>query len=161
MGHSSFQGSPERGSDALGVAPDQLVEQGDRAQAGGGRQEWHDLLVPQPLKRIGTGSPGPSLLCRARWPGIKLDATRGRGGQTGLGGGGHLSVVGAQSHVGPHLLVVDVSAWHRPLRSSEETRPIRPTGEGMLQFESLLWSGYALPTQALKSLIIIDADRSG
>jgi hypothetical protein len=31
----------------------------------------------------------------------------------------------------------------------------------MLRFESLLWSGYALPTQALKPLIIIDADRSG
>jgi hypothetical protein len=31
----------------------------------------------------------------------------------------------------------------------------------MLRFESLLWSGYALPAQALKPLILIDADRSG
>ena len=31
----------------------------------------------------------------------------------------------------------------------------------MLQLESLLWSGYALPTQALKPLILIDADSSG
>jgi hypothetical protein len=130
MGDSPFQGSPERGSDALGMTPGQFVEEGDRAQAGRGRQKWYDLFVPQPVEWIGAGSPGPSLLFRAQWPGIKVDAPRGRGGQTSLGGSGHLRVVGAQSHVGPHLLVVDMSAWHRPLRSSEQTRPIRPTGEG-------------------------------
>ena len=86
-------------------------------------------LVPL-VDELAPGSPGPSLLLRARRPWIEIDAPRGRDGQSGLRGGGHLRMVSAQSHVDPHLLVIDVSAWHRPLRSSEETRPIRPTGEG-------------------------------
>ena len=65
---------------------------------------------------------------RGRRGGLHLPAVPVTG-HAGFGGGGHLGVVGAQSHVGPHLLVVDVPAWHRCLRSSEDTRPIRPTGE--------------------------------
>ena len=57
MGDSPFQGSPERGADALGMAPGQFVKQRDRAQAGRGSQEWHDLFVPESIQRIGAGSP--------------------------------------------------------------------------------------------------------
>jgi hypothetical protein len=40
MGDSPFQGSPERRPDAIGMAPGQFVEEGDRAKAGRGRQKW-------------------------------------------------------------------------------------------------------------------------
>jgi len=128
-GDPPLQRAPERWPNAIGMAPCQFVEEGDWAQAGSGLQQRQDLLVPQAVERIRPGSIDPSLLLRARRPGIKVDAPRGRDGQSDLGRGGHLGVVSAQSHVGPHLLVIDVSAWHRPLRSSEKTRPVRPTGE--------------------------------
>jgi hypothetical protein len=129
IGDPPFQGAPKRRPNAIGMTPFHLIEQSDGAKAGGCHQQRQDLLVPHAIERIGPGSPGSPLLLCARWPGIEIDAPRGRDGQAGFGGGGHLGVVGAQSHVGPHLLVVDVPAWHRRLRSSEDTRPIRPTGE--------------------------------
>jgi len=127
--HPPLQRASERRPDTIGIAPRQFIEQAERTQPRGRLQHHNDLLVPQPSQRIGTGRIASPLLLGARQPRIMLDPPAGRHRQSGFGGGGHLGVVGASSHVEPHLLVVDVSACHLALRSSEHTRPVRTAGE--------------------------------
>jgi hypothetical protein len=90
-----FQRAPERWPDAIGMTPFHLIEQSDGAKAGRGHQQRQDLLVPQAFEWVGPGSPGPPSLLRTGRPGIEIDAPRGRDGQTGFGGGGHLGMVSA------------------------------------------------------------------
>lgn len=93
--HAPLQRAPERGTDAIWMAPRQFIEQADRAQARGGLQHRDDLLVPQASQRIGAGAVDASLLFDARDAGIALGASAGGDRQSGFGRRRDLRVVGA------------------------------------------------------------------
>ena len=113
----------------VGVTSGQLAQDRHRAQPGGCLEQRHDHLVPMTGQRVRPRAIGPRPPLGARRPRVVLDAPGGGDREAGLGRSGHLHVVDTKSHVDPHLLVVDVTARHPPLRCSEKPKPVRPAGE--------------------------------
>jgi hypothetical protein len=106
--HPPFQRAPDAGAD-LGVAPQQLFEHRNRAQAWRRLQDRNDLAIPDAAERIGS-SPATRHLLAGRQPRIILDPVAGGRAEAGFGGrnGG---VVGLSvTHVQPHLVIGDVEA---------------------------------------------------
>ena len=106
--HAPFQRAPDAGAD-LGVAPPNLFENRNGADARGRLQDRDDLAIPNIGKRVGPAPATRRLLLgwQAR---IVLDPVAGRRAEAGFGGGNG-SVVGLSvTHVQPHLVVGDVEA---------------------------------------------------
>ena len=125
-GDAPLQGPPRRGVDLAGMQAGQFDEQRDRAQSRGGSQQRHDLFVPQAGERVRPGPVGPALRFDARRTWIVFEAACSGDRDSGLGRGGRLGMVDTESYVEPHLLVIDMIAWQRPLRPSERHQPNSP-----------------------------------
>src|SRR6202011_5764613 len=97
-----------------------------RAEAGGGLQHRHDLVVPHPGKRVGTAASTRLLLLR-RQPRIGFDPIGAGGAEPGLrgGNGGNVALTGL--HVQPRLAVGDVSARQVLILLVMKNQMLRPT----------------------------------
>src|SRR3954454_17432874 len=80
--NAPFQGTPNAGPE-LGMTAADLIENGDRPQAGGAFQQRHHLAIPNRGKRISPAADARRLLLRGK-PGILLDAISGGGAEPGL-----------------------------------------------------------------------------
>ena len=90
----------------------QLLEQRHRTQARCLLQQRDQFLLEDPRQRIGPAS-APNLLPGGRQSPIRLDAV-GRGGtEAGLGRSRLRRVLLSKLHVKPHLVIGNVTAWHR------------------------------------------------
>ena len=92
-----LQGTPNTGAD-LGMAPPDLVENGDRPQARGALEQRHHLAVPDSAKRIAPSTLARRFLLR-REPMILLDAVGGGGAEPGLGRGDDRRLGVTETHV--------------------------------------------------------------
>ena len=106
--HAPLQRAPDAGAD-LGVAPPELFEDRNGADAGGHLQDRDDLAIPNIGKRVGP-APATRRLLLGWQTRIILDPVAGRRAEAGFGGSKG-SVVGLSgTHVQPHLVVRDVEA---------------------------------------------------
>ena len=64
--------------DAIGMAPGQLAQNGDRPQLWRCFQHWHDLLLPEAFERIGSGPVTAWLFARRGRTRIPFDPASGR-----------------------------------------------------------------------------------
>src|SRR4249920_111303 len=62
-GDAALQG-PAHSQGDPGISTANLLEDGHRADAGGGLQNWHNLAIPHPGKRVGTAASTRLLLLR-------------------------------------------------------------------------------------------------
>jgi len=92
-----LQRTPNAGAD-LGMAPPDLVENGDRPQARGALEQRHHLAVPNIGKRIAPPTFARCFLLR-REPGILLHAIGSGGAEPGLGRGDDRWLGVAETHV--------------------------------------------------------------
>ena len=90
----------------------QLLEQRHRTQARCLFQQRNQLLVENPRQRIGPAA-APNLLLAGRKSRIRLDTVGRRGAEAGLGRRRLRRVLLSNLHVKPHLVIGNVTAWHR------------------------------------------------
>jgi hypothetical protein len=122
---AALQGPAHPGGE-LRMAPADLLEHRDGAQAGSGRKHRHDLALPHAGERVGTAAL-PRLLL-VRWqPRIGFDPIGGSRGKPRLrgGDGGDVGVTGL--HVQPRLAVGDVSARQALILLLMKNQMLRPT----------------------------------
>jgi hypothetical protein len=130
-----FQGAALSAPVALGMAPLELLEDGDRPQVGHGLEQRHDLGGPDDGQRVRPGL-GPTVgsLLRGQ-PGIALEPACGALAEAGLGGGGGLRMRLSEPHVPSHLLVGDPCPRHDVLfwqsRTSSPWTRRDQRGEGL------------------------------
>ena len=93
----------------LGMAPQHLLEDGDRPQARTGPQQGNGLALPDTGQRVRPAAASRGRLLRWR-TGVLLDPVGGRGAEPGLGGGDRHRLCAAELHVQPHLAVGDMAA---------------------------------------------------
>jgi hypothetical protein len=106
--HAPFQRAPDAGA-YLRVAPPELFENPNGADARGRLQDRDDLAIPNTAKRVGP-SPATRRLLLGWQARIILDPVAGRRAEAGFGGSNG-SVVGLSvTHVQPHLVVGDMEA---------------------------------------------------
>ena len=124
----ALEGAADAGAE-LGMAADDLLEEGDGPQARGGLEQRDDLAVPDTRERIGAPAPAADLLLGGQ-PRVLVDAVGGGGAEPGLGGGDRDGVGLTELHVQPHLAVGDVAAGQRAgfLIGREETPFLSPVG---------------------------------
>lgn len=142
------------------MAPQHLLEDGDRPDRGRRLQQRHDLGVENVGERIGTTSLARNLLLR-RQPGILLDAIgrghadrrlrRRDGRRVGL----------PELHEKPYLVIGYVAAGHKVIPPIGKTTgiPGRPRSRDDARrdrtFGSKLRSGYALPASQAEAVLIL------
>jgi hypothetical protein len=103
-----LQGTPDAGAD-LGMTAADLIEDGDRPQAGSALEQRHHLAVPNLAQRI---RPPPAARCLflRREAEISLEAVARGGREPGPGSGNGWCLGVAETHVQPHLAIGDVAA---------------------------------------------------
>src|SRR3990172_1652076 len=106
--HAPFESAPDAGAD-LGMAPPDLFEHGDRADAGRRLQDRHDRAIPDGDERV-RAPPAPWRLLLGGQARLILDPIPSRGAEAGFGGSDGRGVCLSETHVQPHLVVVDVEA---------------------------------------------------
>ena len=94
------------------MAAHQFLEQRHRANARRLLQHWNEFLVEDPRQRIGPAS-APSLLLGGGKPRIRLDPVGRGGAEAGLRGGRLQRSLLFKLHVKPHLMIGNMTAWHR------------------------------------------------
>ncbi len=106
----ALQGAADAGAE-IGMAPDDLLEDRDRAQAGRGLEHRHDLGLEHRSERVWTPAGAGCLAHRwqARVPG---DPMPGRPAHRRLGGGHRHGVGLTELHEKPHLVIGHVAAGH-------------------------------------------------
>jgi hypothetical protein len=85
LGNAALQG-PAHSSVEFGMPTADLLEDGDRADAGCSRKHRHDLAVPHSGERVGTAASTRRFLLRWQ-PWIGFDPIGSCGGKPGLRGG--------------------------------------------------------------------------
>ena len=103
-----LQRAADAGAD-LGVAPPDLVENGDRPQTGDALQQRHHLAVPYLAQRIGPPPAARGFLLRGHSK-VVLEAIAAGGREPGLGGGNGRRLGLTETHIQPHLAIGDVAA---------------------------------------------------
>src|SRR4030081_170184 len=155
-GDAALQGPTHAQGDS-GISTANLLEDGHRADTGGGLQHRHDLAIPHPGERVGTAA-STRLLFLGRQPRIGFDPIGGGGAEPGLRGsdGGNVALTGL--HVQPRLAVGDVSARQALILLVMKNQMLRPTAPTARRTsvpwgkraagDSLTTVGYALPPYA-------------
>ena len=118
---------PANAAAQFGMAPEHLLEDGDRPKAGGGLQHRHDLGVEDIGQRIGPAPSARRLLLRGQ-PRILLDAI-GRGGadrRLRRRDGRRIGLT--ELHVEPHLVIGYMAAGHKVIPPRSEKPPAYPAG---------------------------------
>ena len=105
---AALERAPYSGAE-FGMAPADLFEDPDRAQARRRLEHRHDLLVPDPGQRIGTAARARLGLLRGQHRIGRQAIARG-GADPCLGGGDRRRVGDTQAHEHPHLTIGDVAA---------------------------------------------------
>jgi hypothetical protein len=110
----------------LGMSPAKLLENRDRADARGGLQHRHDLVLPHPGKRVGT-PPRTGRPLLGRRPRVGFDPIGGSGAESGLRGsdGRRIGLTGL--HVQPRLAIGDVSARQALILLMVKNQMLSPT----------------------------------
>ena len=114
LAHAALQSAAHAVAE-LRVPAHQFPEDPHRAQVRRLLQHRDDLLVEDPGKRV-RPTPAASLLFGGRQPRIVFDPVGRRGAESRLRGGCPGAVVLTKVHVEPHLVIGNVSAWHRVFR---------------------------------------------
>jgi hypothetical protein len=116
---AALEGAADAGGEVLGVAAPQLLEHGNRPEAGGGLEDRHHLGLENIEQRVRTApaARGPGgRRCRSRL----LQPIARRHAQPGLGGRDGDAVVLPMFHEQPLLVIVDVAAGHGGLPDEGE-----------------------------------------
>ena len=121
-----LQRATNAGAD-LGMAPTDLVENGDRPQARGALQQRHHLAVPNRGQRISPPTVARRFLLR-RKSGVLLDAIGGGGAEPGLRRGDDRRLGVTETHVQPHLAIGDVAAGQGAVPHRREEPASYPAG---------------------------------
>ena len=124
-GDAALQG-PAHSQGDRGMSTANLLEDGHRADAGGGLQHWHDLAVPYPGKRVGTTA-STRLLLLGRQPRISFDPIGGGGAEPGLRSRDGRDVALTGLHIQSRLAVGDVSARQVLILLVMKNQMLRPT----------------------------------
>jgi hypothetical protein len=109
----------------LGMATPDLVEDGDRPQAGNALEQRYHLAVPNPSQRVMT-TPLARRFPLRRQPRVLFDAIRGGDAEPGLGRGNDRRLGLTETHVQPHLVVGDVAAGQGRFLRMKNPLPTRP-----------------------------------
>ncbi len=103
----------------------ELLENGDRPQAGARLQHRHDIGVEHVGKRLGP-TPLPWRALLRRWPRIMRHAISRGGAEPGASGGQRRGVGHAMLHEERHLMIGHMAAGHGALLRNRETTRIPP-----------------------------------
>jgi len=106
----ALEGAADAGAE-IGMAPDDLLEDRDRAQAGRGCEHRHDLRLEQLAERVGS-PPAAGCLARRRQARVSSDPMSGRPAHRRLRGCHHHGVGLTELHEEPHLVIGHVTAGH-------------------------------------------------
>lgn len=141
---ATFQRTANAGTD-LGMTPPELIEDGDRTQAGDALEQRDYLTVPDRGQRV-RPPPVPRRLPLRRQSWVLLDAIGAGGAEPGFGRGDNRRLGLAQTHVQPHLLVGDVAAGQgQVLIGVKNLLPIRSvaTASQRAPFGAAPFAGFA------------------
>ena len=121
-----LQRAPDAGAD-LGMAPPDLVENGDRPQARGALQQRHHLAIPNSDKRVLPPTIARRFLLR-RKSAVLLDAIGTGGAEPGLRRGDDRRLGLTETHVQPHLAIGDVATGQGAVPHRREEPASYPAG---------------------------------
>ena len=109
--HATLQRATNAGAE-LGMAAHQFFEQRHRANVWRLLQHRNEFLLEDPRQRIGPAS-APGLLLGGGKSRIRLDPVGRGGADAGLRGGRLKRGLLSGLHVKPHLVIGNMTAWHR------------------------------------------------